>query len=488
MADPSPVLPRPRRPQRWLRLVALGLAGLAIGSALLADVRASAPRVTRPNVLLVSIDSLRADHVSSYGYGRATSPTIDRLAAEGVLFVDAISPASWTTPAHMTLLTALPPEVHRVTSYRRALKPSAVTLAEVLQGSGYATAAFVSGATVMARYGFAQGFDAFDESLAAPREDAHHGITSPGLVERVTRFLTEWDAGGRQRPFFVFLHMWDVHYDYAPPPPYDRMFDPDYRGDLDASGFEHNQRLKPDMDPRDLQHLIALYDGEIRYTDEHVGKVLDRLRALGVLDDTIVVVTSDHGDEFFEHGTKGHAKSLYDEIVRVPLVLRFPRRVLPGRRHAEQVRLMDVAPTILGLAGVPAPADFGTPQMPEPYRSVDLTPWLAGDRPAETFPRLPAFSESTAFLGPKWSLRSDGFKLMRFPSRRQDGALFDLRADPGEKRNLLPQKPPAPPMLGALDASFDRWFGLARNEPTRAVETIPSKKHEARLRALGYLE
>jgi arylsulfatase A-like enzyme len=474
--------------EHWARLAALALVALAVLPVVLRDAGTPAPHAVRPNVLLISIDSLRADHVSSYGYGRPTSPAIDRLAAEGALFENAISPASWTTPAHMTLLTALAPEVHRVTSFRRALKPSAVTLAEVLHGDGYATAGFVSGATVMASYGFAQGFEVFDESLAAPRADASHGVTSPGLVELVGRYLTAWDAGGRQRPFFVFLHMWDVHYDYAPPPPYDRMFDPHYAGDLDASGFETNPRLQADMDPRDLQHLIALYDGEIRYTDEHVARIVDRLRRLRALDDTLVVVTSDHGDEFFEHGAKGHSKTLYDEIIRVPLVMRLPGRVVPGQRRDEQVRLMDVAPTVLGLLGIAPPDDFGAPAMPLPYRPADLTPWISGARAVESFPRLPAFSESTAFLGPKWSLRADGFKRMRFQSKlRRDGALFDLRADPREQRSLLPADPP-PPILAGLDASFDRWLALARSEPTRAVDTIPTKKHEARLRALGYLQ
>src|SRR5690606_27578030 len=150
------------------------------------------------------------------------------------------------------------------------------------------------------------GFTLFDESTATPnRALARTGITSPALVELVDDYLDAWDRKGRRAPFFIFLHMWDVHYDYEPPPPYDRMFDPDYAGHADFSDFERNQSIRPDMDPRDLQHLIALYDGEIRWTDENLGKILDRLRQLRVLDDTIVVVTSDHGDEFFEHGLKG---------------------------------------------------------------------------------------------------------------------------------------------------------------------------------------
>ncbi len=462
-----------------LLVVAAGLAGLLSAAPPVDDVQ------ERPNVLLVSIDSLRADHLGSYGYERDTSPTIDRLAREGVLFENAISPASWTVPAHMTLLTALPPEVHQVSSHRRALHPAAVTLAEVLRDAGYRTAGFVSGPTVMSNYGFGQGFELYDETVAAMHRNPNRGITSPAIVERVAAYLDEWDASGRGAPFFAFVHLWDVHYDYAPPAPYDRMFDPDYTGDLTSEDFERNERLHAGMPERDLQHLIALYDGEIRFTDEHLGRIVEHLERLGVLDHTIVVVTSDHGDEFFEHGQKGHSKTLYDEIVRVPLVIRYPPRVTFGRRITEQVRLMDVAPTILGLAGIEGRRALGL-WMPMPYQALDLTPWIAGRRLYAPLPELLAFSESTAFLGVKRSVRTNQAKLIRHHQRPERTELFDLARDPGERTNLFGSAQ-ARPLRRELDASFTRWTKLWRPQPKLAVARRPSPQHEARLRALGYI-
>ncbi|MEW6270824.1 MAG: sulfatase [Thermodesulfobacteriota bacterium] len=472
---------------RLLRLVCVLLVAGALALGIRAE-RASTGR-PRPNVLLVSIDSLRADHLGSYGYERPTSPTIDRLASEGALFEKAIAPAPWTVPSHMTMLTALPPEVHGVTSHRKALSPAAVTLAEVLRRAGYATAAFVSGPTVMAHYGFAQGFTVFDESTA--ERDSYRsqtGITSPALVELVGDYLEEWDREGRRAPFFVFLHMWDVHYDYAPPAPFDRMFDPDYAGGMSFTDFERNQGIQPNMDPRDLQHLVALYDGEIRWTDENLGRVIDRLRELGVLDDTIVVVTSDHGDEFFEHGLKGHSKTLYDEVLHVPLVVRYPRRIPFGRRVPEQVRLMDVAPTIVGLAGVEPPERFGVDreEMPAPYGWVDLTPWIARRTPRAFAQELPAFSMATALFGPQWSMRTNAGKLIRFASGR-GAELYDLAHDPRERDNLYGSGNEGP-LLQVLAPGFEDWQGIWKVLPARAVERTPSRTHEARLRALGYVE
>jgi len=446
--------------------------------------------VARPNILLVSIDSLRADHLGSYGYARDTSPTIDRLAREGVVFENAISSAPWTIPAHATMLTGLPPEVHGVISWKHSLAPEAVTLAEILRDAGWDTAAFVSGPTVVARYGFDQGFASYDESMVDPdRERSAYPVTSPGLVKLVDGFLGSWDAAGRTAPFFVFLHMWDVHYDYTPPAPWNRMFDPDYAGDVTAVDFERNKRLNAKMDPRDLAHVIALYDGEIRYTDDHLAMIVARLEALGVLDDTIVVVTSDHGDEFFEHGMKGHAKTLYDEVLHVPLVIRHPPRIAHGRRVAEQVRMMDVAPTILGLARVAPPDGFGAPGMTPEHRFADLAPFVTGRR-ERALPPLTAFSNNTVFLGLQDSVRTRDAKLIRSEKRRTGTTtlqVFDLAADPEEKHDLA-GRGPAPAFAAALDQDLLRWHGDTGRQGKLALALATTPGHEARLRALGYIQ
>jgi arylsulfatase A-like enzyme len=466
-----------------LTLVAGALAWMLVREQPATDAAAA----RHPNVLLVSIDSLRADHLGSYGYPRDTTPSIDRLARRGALFETAISSASWTVPAHMTMLTGLPPEVHGVNDRFSALSPDAVTLAEALHGAGYQTAAFISGPTVMAQYGFAQGFDLFDDRMV---EVGRTQPTSPGLLELVEGHLDRWSDAGRHAPFFVFLHMWDVHYDYAPPEPYDRLFDPDYAGDLTGHDFEQNARIHAGMDARDLQHLIALYDGEIRYTDEHVGRVIERLRALHALDDTIVVVTSDHGEEFFEHGLKGHAKTLYDEVLHVPLVISYPRGVRFAQRIHAQVRTMDLAPTILGLAGVAAPAGFGAAGLAAPYRSVDLSPWLGGIHARLPMPEPPAFSDIRGLLGHQRSIRTLGAKMIHFDVARRNhlaNEVFDLRQDPREQRNLLGTGE-EPELADQLDHALAAWGTSVDAQTKLAVAQHPSAQQEARLRSLGYVQ
>ncbi|MBM4246866.1 MAG: sulfatase [Deltaproteobacteria bacterium] len=477
------------RAWRVVRLCGLAVALASVLWALTGVGQRAGDRA-RPNVLLVSIDSLRADHLGSYGYPRDTSPAIDALAREGVLFENAISSAPWTVPAHMTLLTGLPPEVHDVVTRRQKLAPDAVTLAEALAAAGYETAAFVSGPTVMAHFGFDQGFALYDESMVdASPQKIGDVVTSPGLVDLVNGWLERWSDMGRAAPFFVFLHMWDVHYDYVPPPEYVQRFDPDYTGDIDTRHFESNPRLHRDMSPRDLAHVIALYDGEIRFTDDHLARIFSRLRALGVLDETIVVVTSDHGDEFFEHGQKGHAKTLYEEVLHVPLVVRYPRRIAGGLRVAAPVRLMDVAPTILGLAGVAPPAGFAAHTLDAGHRAADLTPHVAGRAPAP-MPALAAFS-ANRWLGDRQSaVRTAGAKLIRHAKPLPNGPVlevFDLDRDPREQQNLAAAEA-APPLLATLDPLLDAWQADARRQTKLAQARKPVAQHEARLRALGYVE
>jgi arylsulfatase A-like enzyme len=476
-----------------VRLLCLAAAALALARAL-PTLRASpgdAPTgaLKRPNVLLVSIDSLRRDHVHAYGYARETTPTIDRLAREGVLFEQAVSMSSWTLPAHMSLFTSMPPLQHGLTKVQRRLAREVQTLPRVFQANGYATAGFVACPLLSSSLGFAQGFDHYDDYTLpqnAPNA-ADRGLTSPGSLALVNGWLDAWQRGGRAQPFFIFLHLWDVHYDYAPPPPYDRMFDPDYGGTMTGDRFLANREIHPEMDPRDLAHVIALYDGEIRYTDDHLGRLVDRLADLGLLDDTILVVTSDHGDEFFEHGGKGHGLTVYDELILVPLVVRYPPRIPAGQRIPGQVRHVDVGPTLLSLAAVAAPTDFGTRGRYEPMvRERDLTPWITGDPQAAPFPELVAIPETQMIFGfGAGAVRTAERKLIEYNHPRNPRQLFDVRRDPGERTDLAAAQPATAERLSAV-----------RKESHRALAdwTSPTTDHlldeetRARLRALGYGE
>ncbi|MFN8545780.1 MAG: sulfatase [Candidatus Binatia bacterium] len=474
---------------RGLVAAAIGLGGgalIAMAAIRPADVAQAVARRGAPNVLLVSIDSLRRDHVHAYGYGRDTTPVIDGLAAEGTRFETVVAPTPWTLPSHLTLLTSLPPEVHGVVDDGLQIRRESTTfLTQVLWDAGYATAGFVSGPYLDASNGFSQGFEHYDDYTVAKQnfDASHRSITSPALVRLVSEWLTGWNDGGRQRPFFLFVHMWDVHYDYTPPPPYDTLFDPDYAGHVNGVDFLNNPAINAEMDPRDLAHVVALYDGEIRFTDEHLGRILAQLRALGVLDETLVVVTADHGDEFFEHGHKGHAKVVYDESVLVPLVMRFPGHVPAGRTIGPQVRLMDVAPTILSLVGVPPPRGFGMPSPKVAGAERDLVPLMAAEHP-ESLPEVPAFSGIQVADAPRplSAIRTRTRKLIEGLHDPTWQELYDLETDPSEQRNLVR----SPADDGAsLRSVLGDW--RAQWTADRARRTALTSEQRARLRALGYL-
>lgn len=347
----------------------------ACAAALLASACGSdAP--SHPNVLVISVDSLRMDHVSAYGYKptyaphERTMPTVDRLAREGALFTNAITTTSWTLPSHMALFTGLNDRLHGVVDNAKSLDPALQTLAEALQANGYRTGGFFTGPNLHPAFGFDHGFDVYEdatdselpEELFARTTDdlngllevhvqSHSGITSPALTERGLAWLDE--AADSGEPFFLFMHYWDPHYNYEAPQEYRDRFDPHYDGPVDAEKFIYAYNIRT---PRDVQHVRAMYDAEIRYTDDHIAKLIARLDALGLTDDTIIVFTADHGEEFYEHGKKGHQRNFFSESVRIPLVIRYPHRIDPGTVVTPIVRIQDIMPTVLELTdtGVPA--------------------------------------------------------------------------------------------------------------------------------------
>ncbi len=299
----------------------------------------------RPDIVLVVIDTLRADHLSAYGYRRPTSPRLDRLAAEGTLFLQSFSAATWTLPSTASLLTGLPPDRHGARTGDDTLPEAAVTLAEELRELGYRTAAITDGGFVDPQWGFGQGFDRYETT---ERRDRGRQRVRQGAAAAL-RFLEE----NRHAPFFLLLHTYEPHQPY-----FNRegFGDPFLREIGEETGGAAAVEVDPDLrlDERGLARAVALYDGEIRRVDHYFGQVLDRLAARAGR--TAVVVTSDHGEEFQEHGSLDHfAGKLFEENVRVPLILWAPRLAASpaGRRVAAPVSGLDVVPTLLALAGAP---------------------------------------------------------------------------------------------------------------------------------------
>lgn len=470
---------------RWSGLGSVALCVTAISAAACLSVtnpendRRVKAGPQHPNVLLVSIDSLRADHLHCYGYHRATSPTIDSLAAEGVRFTTVVAPTSWTLPSHVTLLTSLEPDLHGVNLARERLSPDAVLLPDELRGHGYTTAGFVSGPFMDATYGFFRGFDLYDDYTAVRRHGraAATDVTSPLLLDSVDAWLSEWDRSGRKKPFFIFLHMWDVHYDYLPPPPFDTMFDAAYRGSINGERIFTSPLIHKDMDPGDLAHVVALYDGEIRFTDGYLGKILRLLRELDIFDSTVVAITADHGEEFFEHGDKTHGKTLYDEAVLVPWVIRFPAKIPAGRVVERQVRLSDVAPTILSLAGIRRTGEFGKGLRSPMDDRLDLLSLISG----RSEPAQDSFAIGNLHNNIH-SIRTNRFKLIRHADGRNE--LFDLVADPRERSDMSQLQPQ---LRVALQKQLTAWkSGADKGENPERRFGIDQELQDA-LRSLGYL-
>ena len=443
----------------------------------------------RPNVILISIDTLRADHLSCYGYSRKTSPRLDAFARQSVRFCKAFCQASWTLPSHMSIMTSQYPHVHGVEEGQDALPEGATTLAEVLSAKGYRTAAFVSWIYLARKFGFAQGFDEFTELLPPP-----HMVDSTTQAsikaEQFTDYAVRWLHRDHAGPFFLFLHYFDPHLDYEPPPPYDREFDPDYRGNARGSFGWIQEYIKgvhrhlSRIDPRDLQYITALYDGEIRYTDTHLARLLEAIEATVGLDNTLVILTSDHGEEFDEHGSmEGHQWTLYDEVLHVPLIVHLPGGVEAGRVVTTPVQLIDIPSTILAWLGIEPPSTF---------QGADRSHLLTGPTPPEepnlVFGEICRFNRKQCLRGPRYKLiHTDATGVNKRGIPVEGGyELYDLQNDPKEQDNIFDQESPVAKALIRLLEHYMR-SGAANGDPEQAYEVQLSPDEIERLRSLGYV-
>jgi arylsulfatase A-like enzyme/Flp pilus assembly protein TadD len=401
------------------------------------------PQTAIRNVLLVSIDTLRADHLSAYGFPRLTTPHLDAVAREGVLFGNVHTTVPMTLPAHVSMLTGTLPPTHGLRdNLQNRLPEASLTLAEMLKAQGFATGAVVSSFVLHRRFGTSQGFDSYDDQL-----DAAHKIGD--LAERkgdeTTRLATKWLEEHKARPFFFFLHLYDPHDPYEPPEPF-------------ASEWSGHP-----------------YQGEIAFADHCVGQVLDRLRQLGLYDHTLVVITGDHGEMLGEHGELNHGFFIYEGGLRVPLVVRVPGAATGPRRVELPVSLIDIVPTILSLVGA---------EVPKEVQGVDLSPWLAG-RGSGGGAR-PLYAETvtpTRYYGANSLLGIivDGWKYI--DTTRPE--LYDLRNDPAEAVNLLAREPARADAMARSLASILAAAGRAPGPaPERAALDEASRQ---RLAALGYL-
>jgi len=451
-----------------------GLRREALSTVLLSALLCAAGCASEPprGLVVISLDTVRQDHVSAYGYERSTTPQLDRLAERGVLFTGAFSQEVNTAPSHASMFTGAYPHEHGCLSNGHELPPHHATLAGILHSAGFRTAGFVSGFPMRSRISrLDRGFEVWNDAFRGLRRDGRE-TTALAL-----RWLSERAADER---YFLFLHLYDAHGRYEPPERYRGLFSPDDDGRL-LESIPKYQRIVDEEGRlvRRLGDYVARYDASIRFLDDLVARVLEAVD----LDETVVVVLSDHGETLGErHHVLDHGAQLFDEQIRIPLVLAAPG--LPPGRVDAMVETVDLLPTLLTLLGI---RTAGALQI----AGRDFLPVIEGRAPGRT--RVHAAARAVAArhadrgyrLDPSRRLlavRSDRWKLIRYPGRGEDPVeLYDLRADPLEREDLADVRPQP---RGQLQAALDGWQGSG------AVEPAPQLSEEERrgLEALGYID
>jgi len=424
-----------------------------------------------PNIILISIDCLRADHLSCYGYHRNTSPNIDRLAKEGVLFKNAFSQATWTLPSHASIFLSQYVWRHKVDEIRRKrLADWCITLAEILKNKNYTTAAFTGGVGASSTYGFNQGFEIYEESI--PGSCRRHEISF--YIDK----LLGWLESVRDRKFFLFIHTYDVHSAYNPPASY---------FDLYTNGYPERKWLKTSegviagcktdiskFTPKEIDYIMAVYDGAINYVDNELGKIFEKLHQLGIDENTIVIGTADHGEAFGEHGRLGHELEPYIELVHVPLIIKGPG-ISKGRTYENFVQHIDIVPTILEILNI------------HQSKQMQGRSFLALMKNCEIEDNLKTYSLGQEIDEPARSfcisLRTK--KWTYIMNQIGPDELYDQADDPKEQNNIIEKKPL---VAQKLEKELEDFIAsTSEEEPQVAEEVHVDEELKERLKSLGYL-
>lgn len=396
------------------------------------------------NIVWIGADALRADHVSAYGYSRQTTPNLDAwIGHQGVRFQNASTVTPWTFPASAAMMTGHTPSAYGLDWDHTNLPNTAHTIAEYLQSAGYHTVGFVSAPYVRAKYGFSRGFDIYDDRIGSG-----HPTSAHGQANEMNDLILDWLARSNlpgQQPLFLYLYYFDPHTWYDPVPPYDTLYDPDYTGSMTAKVYADGRDAtegKVVPTARDVEHLFALYDGEITYWDYYLGQILTALDERKLLDQTLVIMTADHGDMFGEHNLWTHGNCLYEELLRVPLLMRFPGVIQPGLVVDAPVQNMDIMPTILDWAGIPAQ---------EQLHGVSLRALAQGAKNVaerDVFSELPGVTDPrnwAYWLAPRdqlFSIRRGSWKLIHHANAPEADELYQLSpSSPYETENQLASLP-----------------------------------------------
>jgi len=412
----------------------------------------------KKNVILIIVDALRPDHLGCYGYERKTSPNIDNLAKEGVLFTQTIAQGNCTPLSVPSILTSTYPHTHWVKDFGYQLNPSILTLAQVLKDYGYSTG-FISEPDILHTIrGLERGFDIFNET------------------GEVTKTAIDWLKDVRDRPFLLYLHYGSPHCPYRPPPPYNRMFlaDKFKRQDKDTLEAKYQWAYDPiylqipkqiaegNLAKEDVDYYISQYDGEIRFDDQQIGILLKRLKRLNLDKKTIIILTADHGEDLADHDINNAFKhsSAYDVVLKVPLIIKCTDIIPENKIITQQVQSIDIMPTIIDMLKI---------KKPETTEGVSLLPLILKGK---EYPIPYAFSRSCVIRTEEWKLICN----------RRNRQLYNLKKDPQELNNLIEQEKEK---FIFLKEKLDNWRKQAVAIPKKPAQLTEEEKE--RLRSLGYL-
>jgi arylsulfatase A-like enzyme len=457
-----------QRTKTWPGIAALGIILFVFPASVPAQTQNAAAR----NVIIITLNATRADHCTPYGYSRNTTPRIRELSLEGTVFENAFAQSSWTLPSLASLLTSTYVHVHGVYSRDTRLPEEELTLAEILKKYKYSTAAFVGGLDTVAQYGLAQGFDTYWDETG----DAAMGSLR-GIIPRAIQWLRQHS----EEKFFLFIQGYDVHPPFIVPEKYREMYDPGYKGIFAGKGLDYSL-LKEirgmtlssggrdiALQEKDISHIIARYDAALTYADFWVGKLLKELKDLRVFDNTLIIICSEHGEELGEHGSfdRFGRQNLYDEVMHVPLIIRFPGTPVKGNRVSCQVQLIDIMPTVLDFLKIPVNNDAQGKSL------VSLATGTGAQSCSEY-----VYAEAAP---DKWAMRNARWKLI---CDKGSYELYDLSNDSGERSSCAAGNSGIVYDLAQRFAEWNRMTRQGRNTGVPSIELTDEMKKN--LREAGY--
>jgi len=464
-------------------------------------------RKDNPNIILISMDTVRADHLSCYGYHKETTPHLDTFAQESVVFKNAYAPSPWTLPSHASIFTGMYSARHGAdkdwdllqSNWPRKLETHHVTLAEILAEHGYQTAGIIASHVIHSSTGLAQGFAHYDEELISVLYELEHftlykligrwvyldeiagrwGVCGYRRSHQVNARVFSWLEKHNQSPFFLFIHYFDPHLPYIPPYRYYRLF----REDETLTGIQSEGNKR---------ELVAKYDGELAYLDHNLGKLFTRLKECNLYDNSMIIITSDHGEFFGEHDMWIHGYELYEEVLKVPLIIKYPASFPQHGEYEQRVSLVDIMPTLLHFLGLPLPhgcqgADLFKGKsrvLAEVYRSKYTEIY---DLFIDRYVKDERFRKEGRLARQLKALYLDNYKYIKeYPAELQGrDELYDIENDPQELYNIIETMPERAKEMEML---LTEWLKVDERHGAQPQPAILDKATEEGLRSLGYLQ